>query len=82
MGMAKHAPNAENAKALMEFLVSVPAQELYAETNMEYPVREGVKVSDIVASWGKFSADKLPLEALAQHRKTALMLLDKVKFDL
>jgi len=82
MAMAKHAPNANNAKTLMEFLVSVPAQELYAESNMEYPVREGVKVSDIVASWGTFSADKLSLETIAKNRKAALMLLDKVKFDL
>lgn len=82
MGMAKYAPNAENAKALMEFLVSVPAQELYAETNMEYPVREGVKVSDIVSSWGTFAADKLSLETIANNRKVALKLLDQVKFDL
>lgn len=82
MGMAKYAPNAENAKALMEFLVSVPAQELYAETNMEYPVREGVKVSDIVSSWGTFTADKLSLETIANNRKVALKLLDQVKFDL
>jgi len=82
IGMAKFSPNAENAKALMEFLVSVPAQEMYAETNMEYPVREGVKVSSLVAAWGDFTADSLPLETIAKHRKAALVLLDKAKFDL
>jgi len=82
MAMAKYAPNADNAKTLMEFLVSVQAQKLYAEINMEYPVREGVKASEIVASWGNFSADKLPLAAIAEHRRTALMLLDQAKFDL
>ncbi|SET00325.1 Fe(3+) ABC transporter substrate-binding protein [Thalassotalea agarivorans] len=82
MGMAKFSPNADNAKALMTFLVSEQAQQMYAETNMEYPVRMGVKVSDLVASWGDFKADTLPLETIAKHRKTALKLLDQAKFDL
>jgi iron(III) transport system substrate-binding protein len=82
MGLAKHSPNAENAKALMEFLVSDSAQQLYAETNMEYPVREGVKLSELVASWGQFKADTLSLETIAKHRKIALKLIDQAKFDL
>ena len=52
MGMAKYAPNKANALALMNFLVSEEAQHMYAETNMEYPVRPGVKPSKLVASWG------------------------------
>ncbi len=82
VAMAKYAPNVLNAKALMEYLVSVPAQQLYAKTNMEYPVREGVDVSPLVASWGTYKADSLPLESIAKNRKTALMLLDKAQFDL
>ena len=82
MAMAKYSPNKANAKALMEFLVSEPAQQLYAETNMEYPVRAGVKKSALVASWGDFKADDLPLEIIAKNRKAALKLLDQAKFDL
>jgi len=82
MAMAKYAPNKANALALMNFLVSAPAQKMYAETNMEYPVRPGVKPSKLVASWGQFKADSLPLETIAKHRKAALILLDKAKFDL
>jgi iron(III) transport system substrate-binding protein len=82
IGMAKHAPNKANGKALMEFLVSAEAQHLYSETNMEYPIRAGVKVSPLVASWGKFKADSLSLETIAKHRKTALVLLDQAQFDL
>ncbi|MCJ8318655.1 MAG: extracellular solute-binding protein [Colwellia sp.] len=82
MALAKYSPNQENAKALMEFLVSKPAQQLYAETNMEYPVRVDVKPSALVASWGEFKADDLSLEAIAKHRKTALKLIDKAQFDL
>ncbi len=82
MGMAKFSPNSEQAKALMEFLVSESAQQLYAETNMEYPVREGVEWSARVKSWGEFKADTLSLETIAQHRKTALKLIDQAQFDL
>jgi iron(III) transport system substrate-binding protein len=82
VAMAKHAPNQKNALALMEFLVSEKAQHMYAETNMEYPVREGVAVSELVNSWGKFNADELSLETIAKNRKAAIMLLDKAQFDL
>ncbi len=82
VAMAKFAPNAKNAQALMEFLVSKPAQKLYAETNMEYPVRKGVEVSPLVASWGEFKADSLPLAEIAKNRKAATILLDQAKFDL
>ena len=82
VAMAKYAPNAKNAQALMEFLVSKPAQALYAQTNMEYPVRESVAVSKLVASWGNYKADSLPLEDIAKNRKAALKLLDQAQFDL
>jgi len=82
VAMAKYAPHAAQAKALMEFLVSAQAQQMYAETNMEYPVREGVKRSERVASWGDFKADNLALETIAKHRKAALKLIDQAKFDL
>ena len=82
MAMAKYAPNKANALALMNFLVSAPAQKMYAETNMEYPVRPGVKPSKLVASWGQFKADNLSLEVIAKQRKAALILLDKAQFDL
>lgn len=82
VAMAKYAPNAKNAQALMEFLVSKPAQQLYAKTNMEYPVREDVEVSELVASWGSYKADKVSLENIAKNRKKALKLLDQAQFDL
>ncbi|WP_286233488.1 Fe(3+) ABC transporter substrate-binding protein [Thalassotalea sediminis] len=82
VAMAKYAPNRDNALALMEFLISEKAQQMYAETNMEYPVRKGVPSSDLVASWGAYKADDLPLVTIAQHRKTAIKLIDQAKFDL
>ncbi|OKY26532.1 iron ABC transporter substrate-binding protein [Thalassotalea sp. PP2-459] len=82
VAMAKHAPNRENALALMEFLISEQAQQMYAEANMEYPVRKGVPLAELVASWGNYKADDLPLTTIAKHRKAAISLLDQAKFDL
>jgi len=82
MGLAKYSPNAKNGKALMAFLVSKPAQHLYADTNMEYPVRTDIAPSALVASWGKFKTDTLSLETIAKNREIALKLIDKARFDL
>ncbi|WP_299019073.1 Fe(3+) ABC transporter substrate-binding protein [uncultured Photobacterium sp.] len=82
MAMAKYAPNKDNAQKLMEFLTGDKAQQMYAEVNYEYPVKDGVKRSELVASWGDFQADKLSLEKVAQYHSTAIKLLDEVKFDL
>nr|WP_086938709.1 Fe(3+) ABC transporter substrate-binding protein [Thaumasiovibrio occultus] len=82
MAMAKYAPNQENAQKLMEFLTSDKAQEMYAEVNYEYPVKEGVERSELVASWGDFVADDIALEAIADHHAAALRLIDEVQFDL
>jgi len=80
--IAKHAPHKEAAQKLVEFLSAKQAQQLYAELNMEYPVKPGVATSELVTSWGTFKEDALPLEKIAEYRKTALKLVDKVGFDL
>lgn len=81
MSLAANAPNKENALKLMEFLVSPEAQRIYAEANGEYPVVEGVPASPLVASWGELKADDLPLTTIAEHRKKASELVDRVQFD-
>jgi iron(III) transport system substrate-binding protein len=82
MSMAKHAPNSANALKLMEFLSGDQAQEMYAEINFEYPAKQGVPRSELVASWGDFDADTLPLEVIAENHSAAMKLLDEVRFDL
>ncbi|MGD8120152.1 Fe(3+) ABC transporter substrate-binding protein [Vibrio sp. Hep-1b-8] len=82
MAMAKYAPNKENAQKLMEFLAGDTAQSLYAEVNYEYPVKEGVKRSELVASWGDFKPDTISLDDVANYHEAAIKLLDEVKFDL
>jgi iron(III) transport system substrate-binding protein len=81
MSLAANAPNKGNALRLMEFLVSPEAQRIYAEANGEYPVVDGVAASPLVASWGELKADDLPLTTIAEFRKKASELVDRVQFD-
>ena len=81
IGMAKFSPNKENAFALMEFLSSGEAQEIYATANFEYPIAPGTKVDDLVKSWGSFNADNVNLMTIAKLRKKALKLTEIVDFD-
>ena len=80
--LTKYAPNKDNAVKLIEFLSDDVAQQMYAEVNYEYPVKVSVQPSKLVASWGQFKADVLPLAEIAKQHKTAVKLLDEVKFDL
>jgi iron(III) transport system substrate-binding protein len=79
--LAKYAPHQENAMKLLEFLASDKGQEMYAEVNNEYPVKEGVPWSALVQSWGAFKPDPISLNQIAALRKTASELVDKVGFD-
>lgn len=81
VAMTKAAPNRADALQLLEFLVSPAAQGIYAELNSEYPVLGGATVSDMVASWGEFTADDVALTDLASNRPTALRLMEVVDFD-
>jgi iron(III) transport system substrate-binding protein len=81
VAMTKAAPNKEEALKLMEFLVSPEAQEIYAQTNNEYPVLAGAALSDLVKSWGSFTPDAIPLSELAANRPAALRIMETVNFD-
>ena len=79
--VAKNAPHKDNAIKLLEFLASNEGQQMYAEVNNEYPVRDDVPWSDLVKSWGEFKSDPITLDEVAGWRKKASELVDKVGFD-
>ena len=81
VAMTKHAPNADNALKLMEFLTSPKAQKIYATANFEYPIAPGAEADDLVKSWGSFTADDVNLMDLAALRPAALKLIEEVDFD-
>jgi len=79
--ISKHAPNRKEAVQLLEFLASDHAQAIYAKNGFEYPVKPGVKIDPIIASFGKLNIDSIRLSDIARHRKAANLLVDKVQFN-
>ncbi len=80
--VVKYSKNSENAVKLLEFLASDKAQELYARANHEYPIRDNIKVSGIVQSWGyPFKMDRLDLERLGKNNDEAVQIFDKVNWQ-
>lgn len=79
--VAKHSPNRDQAVALLEYLVSDEAQELYAKANFEYPVKPGVAVDPIIAEFGELKIDPTPIIEIVAKRKEASELAEKVGID-
>lgn len=79
--VAKSSPNRDNAIKLMEYLVSDKAQSMYADANFEMPVKKGVSISPVVASFGELIVDPMPVADVAKYRKQASELVDKVGFN-
>jgi len=78
IGVAKHAPNKENAIQFIEFLLQEKAQNIFAGSNYEYPVNPNVEPADILKSWGDFKEDELSLNELGKNNKEAVIIFDKV----
>lgn len=76
-GVAKFAPNKAEAVKLLEYMTTADAQQWYAETNHEYPVRAGVAVSAVLQGFGEFKADKLQLDKLGELNAEAIKVMDR-----
>lgn len=77
IGVAKNAPNRENAVKFIEYLVTPEAQKMFAEGNYEYPVVAGVPVHPVVAAWGPFKEDELNAAVYGKNNAEALKVMDR-----
>ena len=75
--ITKYAKNKENAIKLLEFLSSVKAQKVYSQVNQEYPVVEGVELSEVLTSFGPFKESDLPLQELEKHLTESVKIADE-----
>ncbi|MFN2349139.1 MAG: Fe(3+) ABC transporter substrate-binding protein [Thioalkalivibrio sp.] len=76
-GLVSTAPNRDNAVRLLEFLVSDSAQQWYAESNQEYPVKADVAWSETLQSLGEFRADEINMGLLGENNAAAVRLMDR-----
>lgn len=75
--VARFAPHREEAVRLLEFLAADGAQEIYAEEDYEFPIRDDVPRSKIVSGMGTFKAHELPLDQLGKYNAAALRIFDR-----
>ena len=79
-GVVKHAKQEKEAVALLEWLSSAKAQNLFADVNMEYPVNAAVKVDPVVAAWGKFKQNPLNVAKAGELQAAAVRLMDRAGY--
>jgi iron(III) transport system substrate-binding protein len=79
--LAKNAPNKANAVKLIEWLAGEKAQHIYADQNYEYPLLAEVPVNPTINGYGKLKPDAMPVAKIAEQKKAAATLVDKVGFD-
>jgi len=79
-GVTRHAKHKTEAIQLLQFLVKDESQKWYAETNHEYPIRANIARSALLAEWGNFKAETLPMSQLGELNQAAVILMDKVRW--
>ena len=80
-GVTQHAPNAEAAQKLLEWMTGEEAQGLFASLNQEFPANPKIAASEEVAAWGSFKADSIPLEVAGKRQAEATMLMDRAGWN-
>ena len=77
VGITAHSKHPELASKLIAFLLTDAAQAWYGEINLEYPVRDGIEINDILHQWGPFKADQLNLTRLGELNAEAVRIMDR-----
>ena len=79
-GVTHHAKNAAGAQKLIEWLSSEKAQNLYADSNLEYPVNPRVKPDATVAAWGTFKPNQINVKDAGSLQAQAVKLMDRAGY--
>ena len=80
-GVARHAPNRENAVKFLEYLASDQAQSYFSAGNDEYPAVPTVEVSASVQQLGPLEADPVNLSNVAKNVAAAQRIFAEVDWQ-
>lgn len=75
--LTSSAKNKINAIKFIEFLTTPSAQEIYANSNYEYPIRVDMKAGSLLESWGKISSDTISVRQLSRYHEQANAIIQK-----
>jgi len=79
-GVVAAADNPDGALKLMEWLSSDEAQGIYASSDKEYPVKQGVDESEMLRSWGSFKEDDINVQKFGSLQTQAIQMMDKAGY--
>lgn len=75
--LTANAKHPTEAKKLLEFMSTQPAQTFFAQKNFEYPANLHFKPSALVAGWGSPKFDTLSLTTVGQLNSEAVKVFDE-----
>jgi iron(III) transport system substrate-binding protein len=76
-GVTRSAPHRQEAIRFIEFLVTPEAQQSFAQSNFEYPVRAGVETTAVIRDLGSFKEDSRSLAGIGRATAEAVKLMDR-----
>lgn len=76
-GVAKHAPNRDNAVAFLEYLTGDAAQQALANASFEYPAVEGIPPHPVLAEFGDFRRDTLNARTFGANNQLAMLIMNR-----
>lgn len=79
-GVIADSDNPDGALKLMEWLSSDAAQGIYASSDKEFPIKEGVDKSELLKSWGEFRQDDISVEKFGALQTQAIQMMDKAGY--
>ena len=79
-GVTAASKNRANAVKLLEFLTSPEAQQMFADSNYEFPANPHAGVNAVIAKWGKFKQDDINVAAAGQYQAAAIKLADRANY--
>lgn len=79
-GMTRHAKHQQAALRLLEWLSSEKAQNLFSDTDMEYPANPKITPDRRVAAWGAFKQNLINVSKAGELQEEAVKLMDRVGY--
>ncbi|MBK6617664.1 MAG: extracellular solute-binding protein [Nitrosomonas sp.] len=79
-GITRYSKNKSSALKLLEYLSSTPAQQLFAELNMEFPANPQAQVGEFIRSWGTFKANPMNVAQAGLLQAQAVKLIDRAGY--
>jgi iron(III) transport system substrate-binding protein len=79
-GITTYAKHKDATVRFLEWLSSEQAQNLFADSNLEYPANPRVRPHPTVASWGTFKQNPINLDNAGKYQVKAIQLMDKARY--